>query len=368
MFSYCLYALGPVLVFLHAELYLSYTLTSLHSGLWAVGTMLAGLGFPPLLRRVGRYRLFWLSAGGLVAGSLLLMVSHVVGATLLAVSCMGTSGTLLQTGCLALLSERHGQRRDRALVEASAGASAAAVLAPFVLGLLQSTPAGWRSGFWLPILGLGALFVTFARQPLATAAVPAAASPPSRPLPAAYWVLAVLVATVVAVEFCLVFYGGPLLRANSGVSTSQAATAISLFYLGELVGRIAGSGLTRWPGRSALLVVAALGLTTAGFFAAWLSGRVWMAILGLFVAGLGVANLYPLTLALMLAAAPGQVDQATGRVQLLIGMAVLAAPLTLGALADQVGVVRAVSLELALLAVSLLLLLAGRRLTAPTPV
>ena len=77
-----------MLVFLRDELHLSYTLTGLHSGLWAVGTMLAGA--PPLLRRIGRYRLFWLSAAGLVAGSLFLMVSHVAALTLVAVALMGT--------------------------------------------------------------------------------------------------------------------------------------------------------------------------------------------------------------------------------------------------------------------------------------
>ena len=50
-----------------------------------------------------------------------------------------------------------------------------------------------------------------------------------------------------------------------------------------------------------------------------------------------------------------------------IGMAVLTAPLTLGELADRVGVARAVSLELALIAASLLLLFAGRRLAARIP-
>lgn len=45
-----------------------------------------------------------------------------------------------------------------------------------------------------------------------------------------------------------------------------------------------------------------------------------VATVGLFITGLGVANLYPLTLAL--AAAPGQTDKANARTQLLIGAAV----------------------------------------------
>lgn len=101
-------------------------------------------------------------------------------------------------------------------------------------------------------------------------------------------------------------------------------------------------------------------LTTVGFLAFWLSGQVVVATAGLFVTGLGVANLYPLTLALTLAAAPGQTDKANARTQLLIGAAVVIAPLALGALSDAVGVPGAFAVEPALIAIALALLFAGR--------
>jgi fucose permease len=109
------------------------------------------------------------------------------------------------------------------------------------------------------------------------------------------------------------------------------------------------------------LTLAALALTSAGFLALWLSGQPTLAVSGLLVAGLGVANLYPLTLALALGAAAGQTDRATARVQLLVGLAVIAAPLALGSLADRAGVARAFALVPALIGLAPLLLLAGRR-------
>ncbi len=116
-FAYYLYALVPVLAFLHRELGLSYTLTSVHSALWASGTVLTGVVFGPLVRRFGRYRVLWASALGTAAGAALFSVSHVVGMTLLATGLLGIGGALVQTMTTVVLADRHGAWRDRALIE-----------------------------------------------------------------------------------------------------------------------------------------------------------------------------------------------------------------------------------------------------------
>jgi MFS family permease len=351
-FTFCLYALGPMLAFLRDELNLSYTLTSLHSSLWAAGTVVTGLSFSWLVRVLGRYRLFWLGAAGTAIGLVLVMVGHTVALTLLAAAWMGTSGTMLQTGTISLLSQRHGERRDRAFVEATVGGSLAAVLAPLVLGLGERSPGGWRAGFLLPLLALAILYLLFRRLELPTGQAAEAGS--RRRLPAAFWRAALLVSVVVGLEFCLVFYAPQMLKAGAGLPTSQAAAVLSLFYLGELAGRAAAGWLTRRPGRAPSLTLAGLALTAAGVLALWLAG--WLAIPGLLVAGLGVANLYPLTLTLALGTAAGETDLANARVQLLTGIAVLSAPLVLGSLADTVGVTRAFILVLVLIALALVLL------------
>ena len=87
-------------------------------------------------------------------------------------------------------------------------------------------------------------------------------------------------------------------------------------------------GLTASP------VARSLGVAGAGFFVYWLVPVALLAVLGLFVAGIGVANLYPLTVALALGAAPGQSTEAGARLTFASGTAILAAPLLLGALAD----------------------------------
>lgn len=352
-YTFCLYALGSMLAFLRDELHLSYTLTSLHSSLWAAGTVVTGIFFARLVGLLGRYRLFWLTAAGTAGGLVLMMLGHVVALTLLAAAWLGTCGTLLQTGSISLLSRHHGERRDRVLVEAAVGGSLAAVLAPVALGVAERTQAGWRAGLVLPLLALAVIYFAFRRLDLPTGA--AASTGSGRRLPAAFWPAAVLVSVVVGMEFCLIFYAPQLLRAAAGLPTSQAATVLSLFYVGELAGRTAGAGLTRRAGRAGSLTVIGLAVTATGVLALWLSGRAWPAIFGLLIAGLGVANLYPLTLAMALGSAAGHTDLANSRVQLLAGIAVLCGPLLLGFLADGIGVTRAFSLVIALIAVALIL-------------
>lgn len=173
-YAFCLYAFGPALALLRSELHFSYTLISIHTSLWAAGAVLVGLTFAWSCRQVGRRLVFWWSALGTALGAALLAVAHVAALTLLAAAILGTAGTMLQTATQAILSDRHGARRDRALVESNIGAGVCAVVAPLALGFLQGTPSGWRLGMALPILALGALYLAFRHEP------PPSPQPPGR--------------------------------------------------------------------------------------------------------------------------------------------------------------------------------------------
>jgi MFS family permease len=75
--------------------------------------------------------------------------------------------------------------------------------------------------------------------------------------------------------------------------------------------------------------------------------------------GLGIANLFPLSLALTLAAAPDRTDAVNARTQLLGGLAVIAAPFLLGSLADHLGLTAAFGAVPPLIALCAVLLLAA---------
>jgi fucose permease len=74
----------------------------------------------------------------------------------------------------------------------------------------------------------------------------------------------------------------------------------------------------------------------------------------LFVLGLGVALLYPLTLGFAIGAAGDRGDTASARFMLAAGLAIASMPVVLGALADEVGLHMAHLLVPALVALALI--------------
>jgi fucose permease len=102
-----------------------------------------------------------------------------------------------------------------------------------------------------------------------------------------------------------------------------------------------------------------------GFLLFWKAEGSFIGLGGLFITGLGVANLYPLLLSLAIGTADGNTVQAGARATLASGTAILALPLALGRLADSVGIRLAYGVVLLLLiSVFLISQIAGRNTIA----
>jgi MFS family permease len=357
--TFWLYAFGPAVTLLRAELGFSYTLLGIYSVVVSVGAALAGAGFARAAGHLTRGALLWGSALITTVGAGLFTLGVGVPLTLLGAGVLGLAGTTMLMVVQAILSDGHGERRDRALTEANVGAGLSAVFAPLVLGFLAAGVVGWRAAFALPAVVLAVLFLRYRHQPLPARSqhhgVPTAGG-----LPLACWLFAVLTALSSAIEFCLIYFG-PQMLLRTGLSAAAASTALAGNYLGILIGRLLGARLTRRPGRSVALLYTSLAITGAGFLLFWTSDQPTLAVLGLFVCGLGIANLYPLSLSLTLDAAPGREDRANARTQLILGVIAAASPYLLGSLADQRGLATAFALEPALIAVCVLMLWGGLR-------
>jgi cyanate permease len=358
-YSFWLYAFGPAVTLLREELGFSYTLIGVYSVLWSAGAALAGAGFAWAARRLARGVLLWSSALATVAGALLFTLGGGVPVTLIGAGVFGLAGTTLLTVIQAILSDRHGSRRDRALTEANVGAGVSAVFAPLVLGALAASVVGWRATFALPAVVLAVLYLRYRREPLPAGSQHHDADGPGG-LPLACWLFAVLTAVGSAIEFCLVYFG-PQMLLDTGLSPAAAGAALSSNLLGILIGRLLGARLTRRPGRSVALLYASLAITGAGFVLFWLTDQPALAIPGLFLCGVGIANLYPLSLALTLDAARGREDRANARSQLVLGLVAAASPYLLGSLADRHGLAAAFALEPVLIGICVLMLWGGLR-------
>lgn len=136
---------------------------------------------------------------------------------------------------------------------------------------------------------------------------------------------------------------------------------MSAFFLAMLAGRYAGSRFSRILPALRLLG-AALCVAVIGLPLLWLAPSPALRIAGLFVVGLGLANVHPLGIALAVGTAPGQADRAAARLTVGSGMSVLIAPVVLGALADAVGIHNAFGITIPLLLSAVLALFTASRL------
>jgi fucose permease len=336
-YSYFLNSLGPITPFLKDELKLSYTVSGLHFTAFAAGILIVGLAGDASVRRMGRYRALWVGAFGISVSVAVLIAVRSVVFTIAAAFFMGLVGSLILVGIPSLLSDLHGEWRPVALSEANMIASLVAMAAPLAVGWAAHLPGGWR---WA--LGVVAL-APFLAWPWAARTGPGRALPLAvgaaaerRRLPWLYWLYWLALVLAVSVEFCMIFWSANYLETSVGMRRANAAQSVSLFLAGMVVGRLAGSRLVRrFP--SHLVVIVSVSIAAAGFGIFWAFPRVVPALLGLFVAGLGVASMYPLIVSLAIGVAEDSVH-ASARATLASGSAILVLPLVLGRLADAVGI------------------------------
>lgn len=355
--------LGPLMPFLRSEMSLSYTLGGFLPATLAAGLIVSGLTSDWLVRRGSRRIVFWGGAVGLSASVVLLALSHSFELALLAVLGMGVGSSLTQVMIQALLSDHHAERRSIAITEANVAASLSATLTPVVIGSLQSAGIGWRTIPFLVVLFLSLLAFAFLRQPIPeSAAAQTASFDASRRLPVAFWLYWTVLFFLVAVEMAVVVWATDFLDSVAGLTRTNAVLGFSAFPAAMLIGRIAGSRLTRkWSSLNLLLV--ALFITLVGFPLFWLARLPALNILGLFITGLGIANHYPLTLSIAIGLAGDQSNLASARASMGVGIALLTAPLSLGWLADRLSLQSAYGMVLVLMLIAFAIVVNTRRVS-----
>jgi fucose permease len=283
------------------------------------------------------------------------------------VSCsflMGSLGTVAVGVLNAGLSDQHGRWRAVALTESTAVASIFAGLTPLTVGLLQHVDLSWRGALLLPALLLILLTLRYYGEPLPKPQRARGRASDGRKLPRSYWIYWTAIVFLDSVEFCTVYWGASFLENAVGLNRPNASTALSVFIVGMVLGRLVGSRLNRaLP--SGLILFASFGLALTGFPIFWLAPFPALNVAGLFLLGLGISNIYPLIVSAAVGAVPGNTDAATARFLLAVGIATLVPPFALGFVADLVDIRYAYGLVAPLLIAALVATLMAGRASAP---
>lgn len=360
LYSYFLNIFGPITPFLKNELGLSYTVSSFHFSAFALGMIGAGLLGDRIIRLAGRWTALWIGSFGMSLAALLLIAGRDPRITIGASFLMGLVGSLILTVVPSTLADQHSAHRAAAYFEANVISSVLAAIAPVLVGWFAATAFGWRAGLVVGMLAIAAARLVFNGVSLPPAQPPA---PPgeARPcLPRIFWVYWVGIVLAVSVEFCMVFWSADYFETALGMPKAAAAQTVSLFLAGMIGGRLAGPILER---RLGVYRVIAGSLITAGigFAIYWTASAPLIGMLGLFITGLGVAGLYPLTLSLAVGSAGGATVQASALSSMASGLAIFALPLILGRLADAVGIRQAYAVIIVLVVADLAIILAAAR-------
>ncbi len=365
------HSMGAVMPALRKDLDISATLTNAHVTAIAIGMMAMGLLADRIARRTGRRRAIWIGMAGMALGMVLLALAPTVWLTLpVALIFIGSIGSLVISLTPAALSDHQSEHRHVALAESSVVSSVIGGIVPATVGLSQRLGFGWGGASVIPVALLGLLAAKFGKTPVpesADHATPAVERAPSRPLNRTYWAFWLTLVFTDAFEFGLIF-GAAVLLEYRGMSQAGAATALSLLFWGMIVGRFTGSRLVRRiePIRLLRLTFA---LAAIGIVAHWLSPVLILSIIGLFLAGVGISNLYPLTTSLGLQAAEHSSSAAGSRQAMASGLSMLISPLLFGILTDLADIRVAFAVEPFFLLIAIAAAWVGAKwMTAPKPV
>ncbi|HEY7043091.1 MAG TPA: hypothetical protein VH419_05425 [Nocardioidaceae bacterium] len=240
-----------------------------------------------------------------------------IGAAVAAIAAAHVNRTL--PGMLATASG--GRPVQPVLMRANAFSSVAAIIAPLAVGASLAIGAGWITGYVVPI-AIGAVLVC---------ALAMRAGGPERsfetmdpaPLPPFrhWWRACAVLGVAVVVEFCFTYFAVTYLHDERGLSKAAAAAGGAAWGIGMAIGRFAFS--VRQPPPS---IVPSAAVILAGFVLFWGVPNSAVAIIGITIAGLGVAPLYPSRIIILMERFPGATHEGSKRAALASGWALLVAP------------------------------------------
>lgn len=355
LFAYLETAIGPATPFLRDKLDLSYTAASAHFSFFAVGIILSGVFGDRVVERIGRRNGLWGGIAGMTIGLAILGLSPVVIGSLLGVFLMGIAGTIALVSNQSILADLYGSLRTAAIAESNVVASTAAICAPLAVGGFARYGPGWEAATLVSIPALLLLYLKYRACEFPDHRNRGVAERVTTGrLPRSFWIVFIVLFLAMSVEWCVAFWGADFLASDGGMSNTTAATAMSVFFGAMIAGRLLGSRLAR-RFRDIRLLQAALLVALVGFPIFLLANESAIKLIGLFVAGVGIANFYPLTVATGAGLAPEIVDQATTRLAISGGSALLITPLVVGAIADRVDLSRGLSILIPILVLALLL-------------
>ena len=330
-------SVGVVLGELRQQFHLSGVIAALHGSTFGFASITAGLFGVRVVDRLGRRGSLATSAVTIATGITMFCLGPAWPITLTGTALAGLGGALLVMVMPALISDHHGPHRAEAFAAVNGAPGLAGVTFSLVVGAALALHWSWRPPY-LIITGIIVIVLTAVAWPV---------SVPETPRQGAFtlshlrdrdvFVPWLHIVNAVFSEFAVGVWAATYLKEVGHASGGQAAALAGVFGVMMFLSRLVLPTTMRYLGDATIAVsfmVLAVGAMVM-CFAPGLLPRVG----GLLLVGFGGAPLYPLTVDRLYASAEHRIDSISlGAICILAsGTAVTLGPLTLGVLADRVG-------------------------------
>jgi predicted MFS family arabinose efflux permease len=330
-------SVGVVLGELRHQFHLSGVIAALHGSTFGFASIAAGLFGVRVVDRLGRRGSLVTAAVSLTSGITMFCLGPAWPITLAGTALAGCGGALLVMVMPALISDHHREHRAAAFAAVNGAPGLAGVCFSLVIGAALALHWSWRPPYLL-LTGIIVLVLTAVAWPV---------SVPEAPRQGAFtlshlrdrdvFVPWLFIVNAVFSEFAVGVWAATYLKEVGHASGGQAAALAGVFGVMMFASRVMLPTTMRYLGENTItvsFVVLAVGALVM-CFAPGLLPRV----AGLLLVGLGGAPLYPLTVDRLYQSAEYKIDSTSlGAICILAsGTAVTLGPLTLGVLADSVG-------------------------------
>jgi MFS family permease len=330
-------SVGTVLGELRHQFNLSGVIAAMHGSTFGFASLLAGLCGVRVVDGLGRRSSLLVAAVAITSGITMFCLGPAWPVTLAGTALAGLGGALLVMVMPALISDHHGEHRATAFAAVNGAPGLAGVAFSLVVGAALALHWSWRP----PYLILTAVIV---------AALTVVAWPVTVPESTRHgeFTLAHLrdrdvfipwlhIINAVFSEFAIGVWAATYLKEVGHASGGLAAALAGVFGVMMFLSRLVMPVFVRLFGEATV----AVGFITTGVGAVmmFMAPGLMPRVLGLTIVGLGGAPLYPLTVDKLYASAEWKIDSISlGAICILAsGTAVTLGPLTMGVLADAVG-------------------------------
>ena len=328
-------SVGIVLGELRDEFGLSGVVAAAHGAGFGVSLIVMGVWGLALVARIGRPAAFWGSVASATGGVLLLCVGRSPAVTLLGTTISGAACAMLVLLMPSIVADHHGEGRAAAFAAINGFPGLAGIAFSVVVGAAMAAGQSWRWPYALLTLAVAAAFVLVGRG----VRIPPSSAHPRpvltlfrRPEIRGPWLRIV---HAVMVEFPIGIWAVVYLKEVGGASSGAAAIFGALWGLCLFVSRMLMPRSVMRFGASSSAV--AFGISAVGVLLMWSGPGLGVRVLGLAVVATGCGPLFPLAVDRLFHADGADTVSLGAITALASGVAVTVGPLTLGVLADQVG-------------------------------